>query len=240
MQPIHGSTHPGRGWRGRSTPLMQVSVPPKVEEMYTELAGNPRDLGTMNDELLNGWGRTAFRNGVYNLQISSTAQIALRPICASDLHWIFLYYSQWALHSSTENKTKFSLQRKISRRWRVWGSGGGLIGRRKLILHKYLLFPAALASLSVGIRELVQMCLGAALAITGIVMPTAFIGLWRSAMTLVFLEGVKKEKKKKKECFIRFIIGLSLFLLKIRTKLSWFCPCCTNLFDCVCPLHFYI
>lgn len=162
----------------------------------------------MNDELLNGWGRTAFRNGVYKLQISSTAQIALRPIRASDLHWIFLYYSQCrALHSSTENKTKFSLQRKESRTWRVWGLGGSLKGCRKLILHKYLLFPAALASLSVGIRESVQMCLGAALAISGIVMPTAFIGLWRSAMSLVFPEGVKK----KKECFTRFIIGLSLF-----------------------------
>lgn len=82
-------------------------------------------------------------------------------------------------HCIPVQRTRPSLacREKESRTWRVWGLGGGLIGRRKLILHKYLLFPAALAFLSVGIRESVQMCLGAALAITGIVIPTAFIGL---------------------------------------------------------------
>lgn len=48
---------------------------------------------------------------------------------------------------------------------------------QEALLHKYLLFPAALVFLSVGIREVVQMYRDAALAITRVVMPITFIGL---------------------------------------------------------------
>lgn len=47
---------------------------------------------------------------------------------------------------------------------------------QEALLHKFLLFPAALV-LYVGIREVVQMCRGAALAITRVVIPVTFIGL---------------------------------------------------------------
>lgn len=67
--------------------------------------------------------------------------------------------------------------------------------------------------------------------------PTAFIGLWGSAMTLVFPEGGKK-------FFISFVWFFVLsFFFKIWTKLLWFCLCCNFFFFFtffVCPLHFYI
>lgn len=64
-------------------------------------------------------------------------------------------------------------------------------------MHKYLLFPAALVLLSAGMRNVVQRCVGAALAITWVVMPNTFIELRRSAMTLVFLSCVRVRKKKR-------------------------------------------
>lgn len=36
---------------------------------------------------------------------------------------------------------------------------------QEALLHKYLIFPAALVFLSVGIREVVQMCVGTTLAV---------------------------------------------------------------------------
>lgn len=65
---------------------------------------------------------------------------------------------------------------------------------QEALLHKFVLFPAALVFLSVEIREVVQMYRGAALAITRVVMPITFIRLSRSAMTPVFLSCVRDKR----------------------------------------------
>lgn len=48
---------------------------------------------------------------------------------------------------------------------------------QEALLHKFLLFPAALVFLSVGIRKAVQMYRDTALVITRFVMPIPLIGL---------------------------------------------------------------
>lgn len=60
---------------------------------------------------------------------------------------------------------------------RVLVAGWQTCRMQEALLHKFLLFPAALVFLSVGIREVVQMYRGAALAITRVVVPITFIGL---------------------------------------------------------------
>lgn len=124
----------------------------------------------------------------------------------------FLYCSQWALLSSTENKIKFLPAEKDATSW-VFGILGWQSYRmQEALLHKFLLFPAALVFLSVGIRKAVQMYRDTALAITGVVMPIPLIGLWRSAMTPVFLSCQGQKNASSDLClvfFFFFFVNLS-------------------------------
>lgn len=128
--------------------------------------------------------------------------------------------------------------REESHTSRVWYLGGSSIGCRKLFCTSIFLFPAALVFLSVGIR-VVQLYLGAALAITWVVMPNTFIGLWRSAMTLVFLSCVRGEKKKNASsdlCLVLFFMNLT----RQRLNCHGFVLVVKICLNVSCPLHFYI
>lgn len=147
------------------------------------------------------------------------------------LHWIFCTIASEHCFPVQRTRSSLNLQR---RKPHIKSLAFELQSYRiqEALLHKYLLFPAALVVLSVGIREVLQMYLGTALAISRVVIPITFIELWRSAMTLVFLSCVGG-KKKKKSASSDLCLDLS------ETELSWFCPC-KNVFECVCPLRFYI
>lgn len=157
-------------------------------------------------------------------------------ICASDYTEFVCTVASEHCFPVQRSRSSFGLQR---RKPRVvgWVFGWQSYRMQEALLHKYLLFPAALVFLSVGIRGVVQMYRGTALAITRVVMPITFIGLWRSAMTLVFLSCVR-DKRMLHQIYVRFLFFENLS--RQRLNFHGFVLVVNICFEFVCPLHFYI
>lgn len=123
----------------RLVPAEDDAIAPRHRRRFVRPRPSPPGRENPQDErwerwtvsCVHGWGRAAFGGrggvGVYNLQISSAAQIALRPTCAGDLtlnSFFFLYYiaSEHCIPVQRKKTTKLSHTRR--------GLGFGLVVNR--------------------------------------------------------------------------------------------------------------
>lgn len=146
------------------------------------------------------------------------------------LHWIFCTVASEHCFPVQWGRDQVFACREGSHALRVWQSNR----MQEALLHKYLLFPAALVFLSVGIRWVVQMYRGAALAITRGCRTHHIHWTLKKCNDPCISVLCQGQKRMLHQIYVSFFENLSCRRLNCHVLVV------QNLFDSVCPLHFYI